>query len=125
MEYIPGIIHESLQMERFLRVSKEFTIVICDEKRLDDFIDPIDWDQTLAIDLKVNDIISIRYYKTRGEQVYCYLEYIISNNQKKEYKKETLISKDFIIRNSFIFEDITIIHSRDDKIDKILNGQEI
>lgn len=100
MDYIAGQIHDSFQKEHFYLINLDFVWINCD-KRYSEFLDVTDWDNyTSTIDLKVGDIISVRFFKTSpNTQAYCYLEKVISDGVETLYKTESTISLSFLEHN--------------------------
>lgn len=88
--------------------------------RNDDLKTSADYDDNVySIDLRIGDIISIRYYNS-GSSEYAYLEDITSNGVITIYKEESIISKGFILKNTILFLDITKKIQRDKIIEDIL-----
>ena len=127
MEYIPGIIHESLQREKCFQIEFDFSWINCKGKRLSEFNNSEDYEKyTDSIELKKGDIIFIKWFKpciNPGES-YTYLEKIQTDNIIKYYKTETIISKGLIERNPKMFRDISIIIKRESVINTILNDKD-
>lgn len=131
MEYIPGRIYEKLQKEFYLRSNENFTWIAC-SKRYKLFESQSDWDeQTFDIELKVGDIIVIRFWNTEVKRnpnfysdTYTYIERVISDDSIMEYKTESIMSKNFVESNlgigKYLFTDVTKFFEREKKIDSIL-----
>jgi len=131
MEYIPGRIHEKLQKEFYLRSNENFTWIAC-SKRYKLFESQSDWDdQTFDIELKVGDIIVIRFWNTEVKRnpnfysdTYTYIERVISDDSIMEYKTESIMSKNFVESHleigEYLFTDVTKFFERGKKIDSIL-----
>ena len=131
MEYIPGRIHEKLQKEFYLRPNENFTWIAC-SKRYKLFESQSDWDdQTFDIELKVGDIIVIRFWNTEVKRnpnfysdTYTYIERVISDDSIMEYKTESIMSKNFVESHleigEYLFTDVTKFFERGKKIDSIL-----
>jgi hypothetical protein len=131
MDYIPGVLHEKLQWEHFFLINSNFVWMNCGPKRLIEFRESKDWDETESIDLVEGDIISVRFFKSsQTSSAYTYLERVIYNNGNIiEYKKESIISLGFIEKNldpgkvqnkSCLFSDVTKIMERERKLESIL-----
>jgi hypothetical protein len=131
MEYIPGRIHEKLQKEFYFRCDKEFIWIAC-SKRYKLFESQNDWDKhTFDIELKVGDIIVIRFWNTeiKGNpnfysDTHTYIERVISGDSIIEYKTESIVSKNFVEANfgigDYLLTDVTKSFEREKKIDSIL-----
>lgn len=134
MEYIPGVMHESLQKEFFILLNSDFVWSIC-TKRYKDFGLASDWDDfTLPVDLIAGDIAVIRFFKpSDSSNALCYLERTIRGEKQIVYKTETTISLQFLEHNlrgvfidktskkneSGIFTNVTKVMERDKKINLI------
>lgn len=126
MEYLPGRMPEKLQKEFYLRSNKNFVWVAC-SKRLykifesNRFVD----DHTFNVELKVGDIIVIRFWNTEikgNPNFYTYIERVISDDSIIEYKTESIVSKSFVEANldDHLFTDVTKSFEREKKIDSVL-----
>ncbi len=122
MEYKPGLIHESFQKKRYYIIRNGFVFGKC-EKRYSEFVNIEDWDNCVTyVDLKVNDIIEISYFKYGNSMdLYCYLYRVINSEGITIHNRETFTSYKFLEANSKIFEDITKSFERDSLISIILN----
>jgi hypothetical protein len=119
MEYIPGYVHNKLQREHYYEIINSIYISILNENiRYGDLNMSTDYDNfTDTIELFEKDIVCVKYFKdSELGTAYSYIESI--NN--KEIQRESLISKEFITRNEFVFKDITFAMKRDKLIDSIL-----
>ena len=119
MKYIPGHLHEKLQEEHYYLMLNDITISIMNEgKRYNDISEIDDYDHlTYTQDFFKDDIICVRFYKTREDGYsYSYIEYI--NN--KEVKRESTLSRELILSNEKFFKNITFAFKRDKLIDSIL-----
>jgi hypothetical protein len=124
MEYIPGVIHESLQKEKCFQIELDFSWINCKGKRLNELNTSVDYEKyTDSIDLKKGDIIFVKWFKPSVE-CYTYLEKIQTDNIIKYYKTETIVSKGLIECNPKMFRDISVSIEREDKINKILNDKD-
>lgn len=131
MDYIPGQIHEKLQKEHFFLINNDFTWSNCGPRRFSEMSDSSHWDETESIDLSKNDIVVVRFFKSKPtSSVYSYLERVIySNGDVVEYKTDSIISLALIEKNlnpqkvenkSWLFTDITKSFERDKKIELLL-----
>lgn len=123
MDYIPGQIHESFQKENFLLVNYDFVWSNCGPKRYSEMSDSKDWDETESIDLSKGDVIVVRFFKTKPtSSTYSYLERVIYRcGDTVEYKTDSIISLDFIKKNTgYLFTDLTKSFERDKLIESIL-----
>jgi hypothetical protein len=82
-----------------------------------------DWnDLTYTLDLKKGDIICTRFFKShQTTTTYTYLDFYISDDEKIDIEQETILSKEMIDLNSFIFDNITLQYKRNLKIENVLN----
>ena len=118
MEYRSGVIHQSFN-PCYYQMVHDFNLVVSSGKRFDDMSMSSDWD-IIDVALLSGDIISIRYYKTLGGNLYCYLDNIIRGGFCCDWGVETFVSKVFIDDNESIFRDITISYNRDKLLESIL-----
>jgi len=123
MDYVPGLIHDFYQRSRYYCLLSDFSWINCNnDLRWNKMLYSKDWDNLDTIDLKVGDIIGIRYYKPSDSSgLYVYLDYVISGGVCIYYYVESIISKDFIDINVGIFSDITLSFNRDKKIGVLLD----
>lgn len=124
MDYIPGCLHEKLQREHFFLINRNFSWINCRDKRFKDMNGSKDWGELDIIGLIEGDVVVIRFFKP-SSVMYSYLERVICNNGDiNEYKKESIVSGDFIERNSGtvknIFTDVTKSFDRDKKIEILI-----
>jgi hypothetical protein len=120
MEYNSGLIHSSLTNNKYYLLLNDFNIIISSGKRFDDMCCD-DWDNVDSIDLLVGDVISIRYYKTKGGSVYCYLDFLNRNGFCCLFGVDTFISKGFLDNNPLIFSDVSFSYLRDKILDVLLD----
>ena len=120
MEYRSGVIHQSFMEPRYYLMVRDSNLVVSSGKRLDDMTKSSDCDDIIDVSLLSGDIISIRYYKTLGGNLYCYLDTIIRGGFCCDWGVETFFSKAFIDDNESIFRDITISYNRDKLLESIL-----
>ena len=123
MDYIPGQIHESFQKEHFFLVNHDFVWSNCGPKRFNEMSDSKDWDETESIDLSKGNVIVVRFFKGKPtSSTYSYLERVIYRGvDPVEYKKESIISLDFIQKNTgYLFTDVTKSFERDKLIEMLL-----
>lgn len=121
MEYRSGVIlHQSFMKPRYYQMVHDFNLVVSSGKRFDDMSMSSDWDDIIDVALLSGDIISIRYYKTLGGNLYCYLDNIIRGGFCCDWGVDTFVSKGFIDVNDFIFRDITTSYNRDKLLESIL-----
>jgi hypothetical protein len=101
----------------------DFTIAVLDNARERDLRNINDWDDlTYPLDLKKGDIICTRFFKSQQTTTtYTYLDFYISDDEKFDIEQETILSKEMIDLNSFIFDDVTSQYKRNLKIENILN----
>jgi hypothetical protein len=124
MDYITGILHESLQKEHYFQIESDFTWINCKGKRLSELNSSKDYEEfTNSIDLIKGDILVIKFFKTTTD-CYVYLEKIERDNILTFFKTETLISKGLIDCNPKIFRDISLSIKREYKINKILDDKD-
>jgi hypothetical protein len=130
MEYIPGQIHESFQKEHFFLVNFNFSWTNCRDKRWCEMSMPTDWDETDTIELSTGDVIVVRFFKSDpAVSSYSYLERVIySDGVETEYKIESIISREFLVKNTTmnkneinLFDHVTKVFERDKKINLLLN----
>jgi len=127
MEYIPGQIHEKLQREHFFLINNDFVWSNCGSKRLGEMSDSKDWNETDTIDLSKGDVVVVRFFKSDpAGSSYSYLERVIhSDGIETEYKTESIISREFMVRNTGsderLFTLVTKLFERDKKINLIIN----
>jgi hypothetical protein len=130
MEYIPGQIHESFQKEHFFLVNFNFSWTNCRDKRWCEMSMPTDWDETNTIELSTGDVIVVRFFKSDpAVSSYSYLERVIySDGVETEYKIESIISREFLVKNTTmnkneinLFDHVTKVFERDKKINLLLN----
>jgi hypothetical protein len=125
MEYVPRYIHEKYQQFHYYEMLNDFTIAVLDNARYVDLNNRNDWDDlTYDLDLEIGDIICVRFFKSdqRYDSVcYAYLDFYIRNNERFDINQETILSKEMIDLNSFIFDDVTSQYKRNLKIENILN----
>jgi len=130
MEYIPGQIHESFQKEHFFLVNFDFNWTNCRDKRWGEMSHHTDWDETDTIELSKDDVVVVRFFKSLPtSESYSYLEKVIySDGIETEYKIESIISREFMVRNTGsderLFTHVTKLFERDKKIDLIINGED-
>lgn len=119
MEYIPGHLHSKLQEDSYYKIVNNLYIsILKDGKRYNDLNSSNDYDDyTDTIELFVDDVICVKYFK--DSEVALAHAYIVSINNMM-IGKESLISKEFISRNEVVFKDITFAMKRDKLIDSIL-----
>ena len=119
MEYIPGKIHESFQKEHFFLVNFDFS-----------WINFFTLDETDTIELSTGDVVVVRFFKSSPptSESYSYLEKVIySDGVETEYKIESIISREFVVRNTMgpdesrLFTHVTKSFERDKKINLLLN----
>lgn len=104
---------------RYFEILLEFAWSSC-KFRNSDLKTADDYDNNVySINLKIGDIISIRYYNSSSSE-YAYLEDINSDGVITTYKEESIISKGFILKNTILFLDITKKIERDKKIEGII-----
>ena len=129
MEYIPGQIHESFQKEHFFLVNFNFYWTNCRDKRCCEMSMSTDWDETDTIELSTGDVVVVRFFKSSPtSESYSYLEKVIySDGIETEYKIESIISREFMVRNTMgsdesrLFTHVTKSFERDKKINSIIN----
>ena len=129
MEYIPGQIHESFQKEHFFLVNFDFNWTNCRDKRWSKMSHHTDWDETDTIELSKDDVVVVRFFKSLPiSESYSYLEKVIySDGVETEYKIESIISLEFMVRNTMgsdesrLFTHVTKSFERDKKINSIIN----
>jgi hypothetical protein len=129
MEYIPGQINESFQKEHFFLVNFNFSWTNCRDKRWGDMRDIGDWDEIDTIELSKGDVVVVRFFKSSPtSESYSYLEKVIySDGVETEYKIESIISREFVVRNTMgpdesqLFTHVTKSFERDKKINLLLN----
>jgi hypothetical protein len=129
MEYIPGQINESFQKEHFFLVNFNFSWTNCRDKRWGEMSMSTDWDETDTIELSKGDVVVVRFFKSSPiSESYSYLEKIIySDGVETEYKIESIISREFMVRNTMgsdesqLFTHVTKSFERDKKINSIIN----
>jgi hypothetical protein len=123
MEYVPRYIHEKYQQFHYYEMLNDFTIAVLDNARERDLRNINDWDDlTYPLDLKKGDIICTRFFKSQQTTTtYTYLDFYISDDEKFDIEQETILSKEMIDLNSFIFDDVTSQYKRNLKIENILN----
>lgn len=120
INYIPGILHESLQKEHFYEVVNEFVSTICNDVRFQN-LDDYDT-ETYCIKFQETDVIVLRYFKYRPDAtVYAYIEGYYRNNEFIQISQESIHSREFILINEFLFRDVTKMYERNNKLEKILN----
>lgn len=123
MDYIPGQIHQKLQKEHFFLVNYDFVWSNCGPKRFNEMSDSKDWDETESINLSKGDTIVVRFFKGKPtSSTYSYLERVIyRSGDSVQYKKESIISLDFILKNTgYLFTDVTKSFERDKLIEMLL-----
>ena len=127
MEYIPGQIHESFQKEYFFLVNFNFSWINCRDKRWGEMTNTRDWDETDTIELSTGDVVVVRFFKSSPtSEAYTYLDKVIySDGRITEYKIESIISREFLIKNTKsrvnLFSHVTKNFERDKKINFIIN----
>ena len=120
MDYRSGVIHQSLMKPRCYQMVNDFNLIVSSGKRFDDMSMSSDWDDIIDVALLSGDIIVIRYYKTRGGYLYCYLDNIIRGGFCCDWGVDTFISKGFVDTNVSLFMDITTCYNRDKVISSVL-----
>ena len=126
MEYIQGFVHHSFAKSHYYEFNMDFTLVVCNNVRYSD-IDDYD-KESYGLDVGKGFIISVKFFKTKEDSsAYCYLEgYYDLNGNYTQVNQETLMSSEFINRNSReefngkLMIDVTKKFNRDKKIDLIL-----
>ena len=123
MEYLPRYIHEKYQQFHYYEMLNDFTISVLDNARERDLRNINDWDDlTYTLDLKKCDIICTRFFKShQTTTTYTYLDFYIRDDEKIDIEQETILSKEMIDLNSFIFDDVTLQYKRNLKIENILH----
>jgi hypothetical protein len=123
MEYVPRYIHEKYQQFHYYEMLNDFTISVLDNARERDLRNINDCDDlTYTLDLKKGDIICTRFFKShQTTTTYTYLDFYISDDEKIDIEQETILSKEMIDLNSFIFDDVTLQYKRNLKIENILH----
>ena len=84
--------------------------------------DSKDCDETESIDLSKGDTIVVRFFKGKPtSSTYSYLERVIyQSGDTVQYKKESIISLDFILKNTgYLFTDVTKSFERDKLIEML------
>lgn len=125
MEYIPGQLHEKLQIRQTFEMLNDFVICICEDKRYSE-INIFDESEFTIYELKRGDIIILRFFKPSiySSELYSYIESIITDEKDIKMNKESLLSSDFIesnTENNVLFKVATIDYYRDKKINQIIN----
>lgn len=126
MTYEPGTTHEFYQNLRYYQSNIEFVISLLTEgKRHNDLETGSDYDIYLtSFDLEIGDIIEFRLFKDLTNAIsYLYIENIIRNGETIPINLESLMSWDFIRKNTTngCFTDMTKIFERDQKISRIIS----
>jgi hypothetical protein len=123
MEYLPRYIHEKYQQFHYYEMLNDFTMSVLDNARERDLRNINDWDDlTYTLDLKKGDTICTRFFKShQTTTTYTYLDFYISDDEKIDIEQETILSKEMIDLNSFIFDDVTLQYKRNLKIENVLN----
>lgn len=122
MEYVPGNIHESLQNEINYALLIDFNVCLCKVRYSD--IDIMDDDSFDVLELKKDDIISIRVFRSTAkydQDVYCYLDYLISNGKITPINRETIVSFEFIeVNTDKVFRVATTQDIREIKLTQLI-----
>jgi len=123
MNYWPKHIHEKYQQFHYYELLNDFTMSVLDNARFIDLNNVNDWDDlTYTIDLKVGDIICVRFFRQdQYATAYTYLDFYVRDEERFDINQETIISKDLIFKNTSLFDNITLQYNRDIKIENILN----
>ena len=125
VSYIPGKLHDKLQMPRAFRMINTFIITLCNDRYSNTDLMYDDRD-TYIIELQKNDIIVVRWFVPPSDydsKPYTYFVKVINEGEYK-INAESIISKEFIehnTKNGQLFADITKQYNRDIKIKQLLN----
>lgn len=126
MEYLPGNIHESLRKVHVFELINDFNVPILNKRYSESNL--VDDDSTKTLELLKNDILFIRFFKPIDKYgttpSYTFINKLIRNVVEYEIMNECTLSKEFVILNSkngILFNDVTKIYERDNKLKQILN----
>ncbi len=122
MEYLPGNIHEKLQVPIALEIINDFNVITCKCRFFT--MDVNDDSQTETLELKRGDVLIVRLFKPHDDSItYTYIDKAIISNIEIDIKQESFLSGHFVSLNTdnkVLFSNITKMYNRDEIIDKLL-----
>ncbi len=120
MEYLPGIIDESLQKLNYFEILNDFNVPLYPNRFDDDISNN---DITDSIEFKGGEILILRWFKPKTTRtLYSFVVGYYKSDKYHEVKRECPMSMDFVSINTAILNNITNSFVRELKIDSILYG---